>query len=116
MNDVIKIISEQLRGNAAGVAQNEYGWRNIIGRVFSDTDGVYTEEERNQIREAARVYDRTKLLADVMELLAKGPEDRSQRGALVATHDESYYGRGLAQLIHDTMQGPQIAKYATTSN
>lgn len=118
MNNPIQIISEQLRGNAAGVAQNEAGWRNILGRVFNDTDGVYTDEERNQIREAARVYDRTKLLADVMELLAKGPESKAQGIPLTSAYDEGYYGRGLAQLIHDALQKPKAINqtYATTSN
>ena len=112
MNEAVKLMCEQLRNNVAGVAPNEGEWRTLLGRVFEDAEGVYTDDERNELREAVKVYDRVKLLADVMSLLAK-PAGKHE--ATLTQYDSGYYGRGLAQTIHDAKTRPRVITSASNA-
>ena len=78
MHDGIRMIIERLSGDVASVAVRELDWKRLVDRVLHDEVGIYSEEEKTALTEACMTYDRAKLTADVLQLMAAGPKEVEQ--------------------------------------
>lgn len=82
MHDGVRMLIERLNGDISSVAEREGEWKRLVDRVLHDETGLFTKDEKAKLIKACMTYDRAKLTADVLQLMAAGPREAGQGYAI----------------------------------
>ena len=104
MHDGVRMLIERLNGDISSVAEREGEWKRHVDRVLHDEIGLFTKGEKAELTKACMTYDRAKLTADVLQLMAAGPREAGQGYAIGyadAVYSQTMTPRPAPQVMKD---------------